>query len=82
MDTDLITKHKTFFAVNQEFFTNLPELLANEADLHIRLCSNSWAYERSYLSFHRVGKNDLKYQVINKMFTSLEELTHYLDLNI
>lgn len=66
----------------RKFFINLPELLENEADLHIRLCFNSWAYERSYVSFHGVSKNEAKYQVINKMFTSLEELVDYLDLNI
>jgi predicted O-methyltransferase YrrM len=64
----------------REFFLNLPVLLEEEAGLHIRLCFNSWAYERSYLTFHSVTQGDPKYQAINKLAMSLEEILDYLNL--
>ncbi|WP_107806247.1 class I SAM-dependent methyltransferase [Nodularia spumigena] len=66
----------------RNFFLNLPNLLAEVADLHIRLCFNSWSYERSYVTFHSINKDEPKYQVINKICSSLQEATDYLGLNI
>ncbi|MCX6954452.1 MAG: class I SAM-dependent methyltransferase [Verrucomicrobia bacterium] len=57
----------------RRFFASLPELLARTANLHVRLCFNSWAHERSYLTFSECGADEPHYQVIGKRFHRLAE---------
>lgn len=71
-----------YLGMYRKFFLHLPELLESRADLHIRLCFNSQAHERSYVTFHGVDRHEPKYQVIGKVCLSLAEVYDYLDLNI
>jgi len=57
----------------RRFFTGLPELLARTANVHVRLCFNSWAHERSYVTFSGCEVDDAHYQVIGKRFHRLAE---------
>ncbi|MBI2517595.1 MAG: class I SAM-dependent methyltransferase [Opitutae bacterium] len=57
----------------RRFFVRLPELLAQTANLHVRLCFNSWAHERSYVTFDACEPNAPHYQIIGKRFARLEE---------
>ncbi|MBK9991778.1 MAG: class I SAM-dependent methyltransferase [Verrucomicrobia bacterium] len=57
----------------RRFFASLPELLGQTANLHVRLCFNSWAHERSYVTFDDCEPTDPHYQVIGKRFQFLSE---------
>ncbi len=63
----------------QNFFSNLPDLLEDTAALHLRVCFNGWAGERSYLSLCERAPNEKKYQIIGKYCNSLDEVQEYLD---
>ncbi len=62
-----------YVAGYRRFFAGLPELLARTAGLQVRLCFNSWAYERSYVTFDDCEPNAPHYQVIGKRFHRLPE---------
>ena len=68
-----------YVGIYRKFFLSLPSVLAEEG-LHIRLCFNDWAYERGYLTFHSVNEGEPKYQAINKICFSLDEICDYLDV--
>jgi hypothetical protein len=57
----------------RRFFLGLPELLSKTAGLHVRLCFNSWAHERSYLTFDECQPTAPHYQVIGKRYHRLED---------
>lgn len=60
-------------AIYRRFFVGLSELLAQTASLHVRLCFNSWAHERSYVTFDECEPNAPHYQIIGKRFARLDE---------
>ncbi len=60
-------------AAYRKFFVRMPELLGQTADLHVRLCFNSWAHERSYVTFSECEPNAPHYQIIGKRFHRLDE---------
>jgi len=66
----------------RKFFLELPEVLAEQENIHIRVAFNSWAYERSYVTLTNISEHEAKYQIINKRFYTLDEAIQALDLNI
>jgi len=57
---------------NQAFLL-MPEVLQKSHQLHVRLCFNSWAGERTYLSFSQCNEGEPKYQVIGRRFATLND---------
>lgn len=57
----------------RRFFLQIPEVLARTANLHVRLCFNSWAHERSYVTFDECEAGEPHYQIIGKRFQRLDE---------
>lgn len=68
-----------FVPIYRKFFLNVAELLARTANVHVRLCFNSWGHERSYLTFDACEPNAPHYQVIGKRFRRLEEAVAALE---
>lgn len=66
-------------AAYRKFFVALPELLQRTANLHVRLSFNSWAHERSYVTFDECEPNAPHYQIIGRRFNRLEEALAALD---
>lgn len=66
-------------ALYRNFFIRLPEMLAQTANLHVRLSFNSWGHERSYVTFDTCEADAPHYQVIGKRFVRLEEALAALD---
>jgi hypothetical protein len=66
-------------AAYRKFFVTLPELLRETAGLHVRLSFNSWAHERSYVTFDECEPNAPHYQIIGKRFHRLEEALTAID---
>lgn len=63
----------------RRFFLGLPEALASSAGIHVRLCFNSFAHERSYVTFDACAPDDPHYQVIGKRFEKLAEAQAFLE---
>ncbi len=57
----------------RRFFLELPEMLGRTAGLQVRICFNSWAHERSYVTFDTCEAQSPHYQIIGKRFHRLEE---------
>lgn len=62
----------------RKFFLETPDLLG-AAGIHVRLCFNAWANERSYVTFDDCGADEPHYQIIGRRFNTLKETLGTLD---